>query len=175
MRINCRFRIEVTGRRGRQGKISRSSESEMGKSVPVSSAKLYFFPESYVYRGLHQCSVVKNPPAMQEMWVRSLGQEYPLEEEMATHFSTLSWRIPWTEEPGWLQPIESQRVGHDWSNFACTCLQKSEVKSLSRVQLFAQLFGIVQFHGLSISRPEYWSALPFPSPMSTEGHSILTN
>ena len=86
---------------------------------------------------------------MQEMWVQSLGQEYPLEEEMATHFSTLSWRIPWIEEPGWLQPIESQRVGHDWSNFACTCLQKSEVKSLSRVQLFAQLFGIVQFHGLS--------------------------
>ena len=103
----------MTGRRGRQGKISRSSGSEMGKSVPVSSAKLNFFPESYVYRGLPQCSVVKNPPAMQEMWVQSLGQEYPLEEEMATHFSTLSWRIPWTEEPGWLQPIESQRVGHD--------------------------------------------------------------
>ena len=45
-------------------------------------------------------SVVKNLPAMQEMWVRSLGQEDPLEEGMATHSSTLAWRIPWTEEHG---------------------------------------------------------------------------
>ena len=51
---------------------------------------------------------------MQEIWVRSLGQEDPLEEEMATHSSILTWRIPWTEEPGGLQPIGSQRVGHDW-------------------------------------------------------------
>ena len=43
---------------------------------------------------------VKNPPAMQEMGVRSLCQEYPLEKEMATHSNTLAWRIPWTEEPG---------------------------------------------------------------------------
>ena len=47
-------------------------------------------------------SVVKNPLAMQEMWVQSLGQEDPLEEEMATHSSILSWEIPWTEEPGGL-------------------------------------------------------------------------
>ena len=47
------------------------------------------------------------------MWVRSLGQEDPLEEGMATHSSILAWRIPWTEEPGELQPIASQRVGHD--------------------------------------------------------------
>ena len=45
-------------------------------------------------------SVVKNPPAMQEMWVQSLGQEDPLEKEMATHSSILAWEIPWTEEPG---------------------------------------------------------------------------
>ena len=50
---------------------------------------------------------------VQEMWVQSLGQEGPLEEEMATHSSILSWRIPWTEEPGGLQSIGSQRVGHD--------------------------------------------------------------
>ena len=43
---------------------------------------------------------VKNPPAMQEMWVQSLGREDPLEKEMATLSSTLAWRIPWTEEPG---------------------------------------------------------------------------
>ena len=47
------------------------------------------------------------------MRVGSLGQEYPLEEGMATHSSILVWRIPWTEEPGGLQSMESQRVGHD--------------------------------------------------------------
>ena len=56
---------------------------------------------------------VKNLPAMQEMWVRSLGQEDPLEAGMATHSSILAWKIPWTEEPGKLQSIGSQRVGHD--------------------------------------------------------------
>ena len=58
-------------------------------------------------------SGVKNPPAMQEMWVRSLGWEKPLEKEMATHSSILAWEIPWTEEPGRLQSVGSQRIGHD--------------------------------------------------------------
>ena len=49
----------------------------------------------------------------QETWVQSLGQEDPLEKEMAVHSSTLAWTIPWTEEPGGLQSMESQRVGHD--------------------------------------------------------------
>ena len=57
--------------------------------------------------------MVKNPPAMRETWVRSLGQEDPLEEGMATHCSILAWRIPWTEELGGLQSLGSQRVGHD--------------------------------------------------------------
>ena len=52
-------------------------------------------------------------PAMQETWVRSLGWEDPLEKEMATHSSSLAWRIPWTEEPGGLQSTGSQRVGQD--------------------------------------------------------------
>ena len=55
----------------------------------------------------------KNPPVMQEMQVRSLGQEDPLEEEMATHSSILARKIPWTEKPGRLQYVGSQRVGHD--------------------------------------------------------------
>ena len=46
---------------------------------------------------------VKNPPVMQETWVQSLGQEDSLGKGKATHFSILAWRIPWTEEPGWLQ------------------------------------------------------------------------
>ena len=52
-------------------------------------------------------------PAIQETQVRSLGREDPLEKEMATHFSTVAWRIPWMEEPGGLQSRGSQRVGHD--------------------------------------------------------------
>ena len=57
--------------------------------------------------------LVKNPPAMQETWVLSLVGEDPLEEGMATHCSTLAWRIPWTEAPGGLQSTGSQRVRHD--------------------------------------------------------------
>ena len=55
---------------------------------------------------------LKRLPAMQETWVRSLGWEDPLEKD-TTHSSTLAWRIPWTEEPGGLQPTGLQRVGHD--------------------------------------------------------------
>ena len=60
--------------------------------------------------------LVKNLPAIQEtqeMWVRSLGQQDPLEEEMAIHSSILAWKIPWTEEPDGLQSMGLQRVGHD--------------------------------------------------------------
>ena len=57
--------------------------------------------------------MVKNPPAMQETWIRSLGWEDPLEKGVATHSSILAWRVPWTEEPGGLQRMGSQRVGHD--------------------------------------------------------------
>ena len=53
-------------------------------------------------------------PAVQETWVRSLGQEDPLEEEMETHSSILSWKTLWTEEPGRLQSMGLQRIGHDW-------------------------------------------------------------
>ena len=57
--------------------------------------------------------LVKNPPAMWETWVRSLGWEDPLEKEMVTHSSTLACKIPWMEEPGRLQSMGLQRVGHD--------------------------------------------------------------
>ena len=58
-------------------------------------------------------SDVKRLPAMRETWVRSLGLEDLLEKEMAVHSSTLSWNIPWTEEPGRLQSMGLQRVRHD--------------------------------------------------------------
>ena len=57
--------------------------------------------------------MVKSLPAMQEAWVQALGQEVPLEKEMATHSSILAWEIPWTEEPGRLQSMGSQRIGHN--------------------------------------------------------------
>ena len=69
-------------------------------------ASLFFLPVT---------QMVKNLPAMQETWVRSLGQEDPLEKEMATHSSIFAWKIPKTEETGRLQSIGSQRVGHDWA------------------------------------------------------------
>ena len=56
---------------------------------------------------------VKRLSVMLEAWVQSLGREDTLEKEMATHSSTLAWKIPWTEEPGRLQSMGSQRVGHD--------------------------------------------------------------
>ena len=59
--------------------------------------------------------MVKRLPAMRETQVSSLGREDPLEKEMATHPSTLAWKIPWTEEPGGLQSKGLQRVGHDWA------------------------------------------------------------
>ena len=56
---------------------------------------------------------VKHLPTLWETWVQSLGREDPLEKEMVTHSSTLAWKIPWTEEPGRLQSMGLQRVGHD--------------------------------------------------------------
>ena len=57
--------------------------------------------------------MVRNPPAIEETRVRSLGRGDPLEESMATHCSLLAWRIPWTEEPGGLESMGSQRAGQD--------------------------------------------------------------
>ena len=79
-------------------------------------------PGSSTYTYIHRyiCTWVslvaqtgKRLPAMWETQVRSLGQEDPLEKEMATHFSILAWKIPWMEKPGRLQSMGSQRVGHD--------------------------------------------------------------
>ena len=60
--------------------------------------------------------MVKHLPTMWETWAASLGWEDPLEKEMAMHSSTLAWKIPWTEEPGRLQPMGLQRVRHDRAN-----------------------------------------------------------
>ena len=74
---------------------------------------MYAYSYMYVYKYGLLAQLVRNPPAMQQTWVYSLDWEDPPEEGMATHSSILAWRIPWTEEPGRLQSIGLQRVGHD--------------------------------------------------------------
>ena len=84
---------------------------------------LYYLPKfaQAYYHWKEVAQRVKWLPAMQETWVRSLGQEDPLEKEMATHSSTLAWKIPWREKPGRLQSMGSQRVGHDWVTSLSLC------------------------------------------------------
>ena len=79
---------------------------------PVSGF-FFFLPYFLISRALLVAQMVKHLPAMQETRVRSLVREDPLEKEMATHSSTLAWKIPWTKEPSKLQSMGSQRVGHD--------------------------------------------------------------
>ena len=107
--------------------------------------------------------MVKNLPPMREARVQPLGQEDPLEKGMATHYSTLAWRIPWTEEPGGLQFMGLQRVGHNWVTNTDTqgCYNKLSQTGQPRTQKFiASHFG----------RPEVWNQgirktmIPLKSP-----------
>ena len=85
-------------------------------SVTQPHSLISAFPTTALLLGLPGGAVIKNPSAMlemQETWVRSLGQEDPLEEEMVTQLSILAWIIPWIEEPGRLQSMGLQRVRLD--------------------------------------------------------------
>ena len=83
--------------------------------------------------------MVKNLPAMWETWVWSLGWEDPLEKGMATHSSTLAWRISWTEEPvHGLQSILLQRVGHDWMTFTKSILYSDFLQFLPSILFLSQ-------------------------------------
>ena len=82
-------------------------------SVCLPSDALLEYLPSYLGFSFLLAQMVKRLSTMQETWVRSLGQEDPLEKEMAIHSSTIAWKIPRTEEPGRLQSMGSQRVGHD--------------------------------------------------------------
>ena len=89
--------------------------AEDPSSIPgsgISAGEGIGYPLQYSWASL-VAQLVENLPAMQESWVRSLGWENPLEKVKATHSSIVAWRIPWTEEPGRLQSMGSQRVGHD--------------------------------------------------------------
>ena len=76
---------------------------------------------------------------MRETWVWSLGWEDPLEKEMATHSSTLAWRIPWREEPGRLQSMVSQRVGHEWATSLTHSVKGFGVVNKAEVDVFLEL------------------------------------
>ena len=118
--------------------------------------------------------MVNNLPAMQETWVRSLGQEDPLEKGMATHFSILAWRNPWTEEPDGLQSMGLQRVGHAWTtNTFSTKVEFSSVQSLSRVQLFATPLTAARQASLSITNSRSSLKLTSIESVMPSSHLIL--
>ena len=91
------------------------------------AVEIYTFFNSQVrpQRASLMAQMVKNLPAMQEIQVQSLGWEDPLKEEVTIHSRILAWRIPWTEEPGGLQSMGSQRVGHDWATNTFTKSQST--------------------------------------------------
>ena len=80
-------------------------------SIPENTCFKYF--SQYQKLGLPRRLSVKNPPAVQETWIRSLGREDPLEKRRATHSSVLAWEIIWTEEPDRRKSMGSQKVGHN--------------------------------------------------------------
>ena len=102
--------------------------------------------------------MVKNLPAMKETWVQSLGQEDTLEKGMATHYSILAWRIPWTEKPGGLQSMGSQIVRHNWATNTFTSfiqsymipghLRSSSILNLWWIKRWYSLFLISHWQGI---------------------------
>ena len=97
---------------------------------------------------------VKNLPAVQETWVRSLVWEDPLEKETAAHSSILAWKISWTEEPGGLQSMGSQRVRHDWATNTHThtrrwsCYNQSMFASMSSLSLLPSACKIFKIYSV---------------------------
>ena len=112
------------------------------KLAPVSShlglkvlAAIFLFPSGSIppFSSSPVAKMVKNLPARRETQVQYLVWEDSLEKGMATHFSILAWRIPWTEEPGKLQSMGSQRAGHDWVLTLSVLCPFSYESSFSRI------------------------------------------
>ena len=131
--------------------------------------------------GFPDGSVVKNPPANARdtrVRVRPLGRNNPLEEGMATHSNMLAWKIPWTEEPGRLQSMGSQRVRHDWSDLAAAEVTNLDSLVLRRWRLCLQFrrHGFYPWDG-KISWRREWQLRPvflpgeFPGQRSLVGYS----
>jgi len=105
--------------------------------------------------------MVNNLPAVQETWVWSLGQEDPLEKGMANHSSILAWRIPWTEEPGRLQSMGSQRVGYDWATTTLRLTSYYSSQCLIEVNIRCSSLGSTEVAILSFLTPLFYSLLTF--------------
>ena len=119
--------------------------------------------------------MVKCLPAVWETWVRSPGWEDPLEKEIATHSSTLAWKIPWMEEPSRLQSMGSQRIRHDWATSLCLFILSRVISPL----ISSSILGIYRpgkfvfqcpiflpfhtVHGVLKARIVKWFAIPFSS------------
>ena len=129
----------------------------------------------WITRGL-VAQRVKRLPAMWESRVRLLGWEDPLEKERATHSSTLAWRIPWTEEPGRLQPMGSQRVGHNWAtslsflffHFPEVLQDEGKHETIERLNLYSPSYLLIHFFKLQLSREENTWATFLLSLLSTD-------
>ena len=103
------------------GKLSSGHRTGKGVFIPITKKGKAKECSKYCTIALISCASlvawrIKHLPTMQETRVRSLGREGPLEKEMAAHSSTLAWRISWTQDPGGLQSMGSQRVRHNWGN-----------------------------------------------------------
>ena len=106
------FEQKIDGRGGKKNKLYVSLGRFLEETIANS---LRWENSEYLMKSKEDVVVqtVNNLPAMQETWVRSLSQEDPLEKEMTTHSSILAWTVLWTEEPGVLQSMVSQRVSYD--------------------------------------------------------------
>jgi len=121
----------------------------VGKLAPSLTAKgaNHFIPfrvqfgnSSWWHQASLVAQMVKNPPAMQETQVRSLGREDPLEKGMATHSNILFWRIPWTEEPGGPESMGLQTVRYNWSDLAWIHIKMSNAFPLTQWVHFLYIF-----------------------------------
>ena len=123
-----------------------------GSNVSYVPLLQYHIISVFAYWASLVAQMVKNLPPMQETWVQSLGQEDPLEKEMATHSSILAWRIPWTEEPGGPQFMGSQRVGHDWTTNTFTFIFAYIFPFTSEMYTFLCFYVAVKCPFISIYR-----------------------
>ena len=165
--------------------MSQSSTTQAWKGHPITFVKFHVLERSHLvqltfsrrrlqkgvdFRGYPGGSAVKNPPTMQEAQVPPLGQEDPLEEEMATHSNILAWKIPWTKEPGMVETMGSQSRTrqNDWAHFLI-----SEGRD-PWVSFWEALTDITQFQLLSLCLTHLCKCLCMPHPDKC-WHRVITS
>ena len=142
---------------------STEREREEGRSIKVQCGLQNIFQSCYswislsTYMGFLDGSVVKNPPAVWEMCVWSLGQEDPLEEEVATHSSILAWKIPWTEDLGRLQSKGCKELAVTEPSTS-TCMDLNSLQSIGLAKKFIHVF---LFYLTEKPEQTFWSTLYF--------------